>query len=199
MEPEKTESDPSPTRDIFKMISQDDFIGLRELLISDSSAANKLDEHGMSPLEHAAYKGNKEMALVLLDCGARVDGGTHNNGYTALHFAALSGNSSLCQVLLQHGSNASALNSVGRTAAQMAAFVGNHQCASAISTFIDRLDVEYFSQRRGLESTWQLKPILVSPVHGLLTQVNFHPVKLLQLVSQSDVLLNELPTALNKE
>ena len=56
--------------------------------------------------------------------GARVNGGTHNNGYTALHFAALSGNSLLCQILLQYGSKAEAVNSVGRTAAQMAAFVG---------------------------------------------------------------------------
>jgi len=53
-----------------------------------------------------------------------VNGGNHSNGYTALHFAALSGNSQLCQLLLQHGAKSHAQNSVGRTAAQMAAFVG---------------------------------------------------------------------------
>jgi len=165
-------------------------------LVGNISDVNEVDEHGMTPLEHAAYRGNRDMCQLLLDCGARINDGTRNNGYTALHFAALSGNSLLCQLLLQHGAKAEATNSVGRTAAQMSAFVGNHNCVSTINTYVDRLDVEYFSERRGLESAWHLKQILVAPVHSLITQVNFHPVKLALLVKQSDVLLNEMQNVL---
>lgn len=53
-----------------------------------------------------------------------MNGGSHNNGYTALHFAGLSGNAPLCQLLLQKGANSMVKNSVSRTPAQMAAFVG---------------------------------------------------------------------------
>lgn len=56
--------------------------------------------------------------------GADPNGGHHEHQYSALHFAALSGNLDICQQLLHCGSKPDALNSVGRTATQMAAFVG---------------------------------------------------------------------------
>lgn len=56
--------------------------------------------------------------------GADVNSGKHEFGYTALHFAALSGNCELCHLLLMAGAKSQTTNSVGRTAAQMAAFVG---------------------------------------------------------------------------
>jgi ankyrin repeat protein len=56
--------------------------------------------------------------------GADVNSGKHEYGYTALHFAALSGNAELCHLLLMAGAKSQTTNSVGRTASQMAAFVG---------------------------------------------------------------------------
>ena len=50
--------------------------------------------------------------------------------------------------------------------------LGNHNCVSTINTYVDRLDVVYFSEKRGLESAWSLKQILVTPVHSLITQVS---------------------------
>lgn len=136
--------------EIFAKIAADDVPAVSSILGEDKTKVEILDEHGMTPFQHAAYKGNKQMCQVLIDyvsyficslliCsiqktvlkrmpfvlqGADVNGGKHNNGYTALHFAALSGNASLCQLLLQKGARPTAQNSVNRTAAQMAAFVG---------------------------------------------------------------------------
>lgn len=56
--------------------------------------------------------------------GANPNRGDHEHKYSTLHFAALSGNVEVCQLLLEHGADISTVNSVGRTPAQMAGFVG---------------------------------------------------------------------------
>lgn len=43
---------------------------------------NCVDEHGMSPLQHACYKGNAEIANFLLDRGADVNQNEHEHRYT---------------------------------------------------------------------------------------------------------------------
>ena len=48
-------------------------------------------QHGMTALQNAAYKGNKEMCQLLLNHGADVNTNRHDHGYTPLMFAALSG------------------------------------------------------------------------------------------------------------
>ena len=45
----------------------------------------------MTPLGHAAFKGNKGLAELLLANGANVNSGDHHQGYSPLMFAALSG------------------------------------------------------------------------------------------------------------
>ena len=55
-------------------------------------------QHGMSPLQHAAYKGNKQMLDYLICHGADVNQNEHEHGYTALMFAALSGNANSASV-----------------------------------------------------------------------------------------------------
>ncbi|CAG7828652.1 unnamed protein product [Allacma fusca] len=178
---------------IFTLISKDDVQGVTEILRTGSVNVDIVDEHGMTPLQHAAYRGNETMCRMLLDRGADVNGGNHNNNYTALHFAALSGKSALCQVLLQAGAKSHAVNSVGRTPAQMAAFVGNHGCVSTINNFVDRKDVEYFTSVRGLETDPKLQSFLVSPVHNLIMQINFHPVRVALYVKKNNILLEHIP------
>jgi ankyrin repeat protein len=73
--------------------------------------------------------------FVPLFQGADVNSGKHEYGYTALHFAALSGNAELCHLLLMAGAKSQTTNSVGRTASQMAAFVGRGTVLHA-DTFI---------------------------------------------------------------
>lgn len=50
----------------------------------------------------------------------------HEHKYTALHFAALSGNPEVCLSLLLAGAKSYATNTIKKTAAQMAAFVGTY-------------------------------------------------------------------------
>ncbi|XP_009450975.1 ankyrin repeat and MYND domain-containing protein 2 isoform X2 [Pan troglodytes] len=61
------------------------------LLSSKNVRVNCLDENGMTPLMHAAYKGKLDMCKLLLRHGADVNCHQHEHGYTALMFAALSG------------------------------------------------------------------------------------------------------------
>lgn len=46
---------------------------------------------GMTPLQHAAFRGRKEMVELLLANGADVNADKHENSYSTLMFAALSG------------------------------------------------------------------------------------------------------------
>nr|KAF6468903.1 ankyrin repeat and MYND domain containing 2 [Molossus molossus] len=94
------------------------------LLASKNVRVNCLDENGMTPLMHAAYKGKLDMCKLLLRHGADVNCHQHEHGYTALMFAALSGNKDITWAMLEAGAETDVVNSVGRTAAQMAAFVG---------------------------------------------------------------------------
>ena len=60
-------------------------------LLAEGVAVDCLDDDGMTPLQHAAYKADLEMCELLLRHGANVNANFHNHGYTALMFAALSG------------------------------------------------------------------------------------------------------------
>lgn len=138
--------------DIFKQatekINSNDYTGFQDILKTNKIPIDGEDDHGMTLLHHAAFKGKKEMCQLLLDLvricilkvfdfialinffvyitiqGADPNGGHHEHKYTSLHFAALSGKADICQQMLQYGCTPDALNSVGRTASQMAAFVG---------------------------------------------------------------------------
>jgi ankyrin repeat protein len=48
-------------------------------------------QHGMTPLQHAAFKGHANICSILLAHGADVNDHEHDQGYTALMFGALSG------------------------------------------------------------------------------------------------------------
>jgi ankyrin repeat and MYND domain-containing protein 2 len=106
-----------------------------------------------------------------------VNSSKHEYCYTALHFAALSGNADVCLQLLIAGANANALNSVGRTASQMAGFVSNHKCVSTINNFVSRSEVEYFTKIQGQQTEPSLPPILLDSFHKFLIQPNIHPVR----------------------
>jgi hypothetical protein len=152
------------------------------------TSVNFVDENGMCPLSNACYKGNIDICKSLIERGADVNTNQHVHGYTPLMFAALGGHVRLINLLLDHGAKTSTVNSVGRTASQMAAFVGQHQAASVINNFISREDIEYFSQLQGLEKEPRLPPSLVDPFLSFVRDMNVNPVRVAMNWSNSKVL-----------
>lgn len=98
--------------------------------------------------------------------------------YTALHFAALSGNTNACLLLLLAGANASALNSVSRTPAQMGAFVGNHAAVATINNFIPKSEVAYYTKLQGQQTEPYLPVFLLDSFHRFVIESNIHPVRI---------------------
>lgn len=165
-------------KQLFDKITKNEVDDLKALLVQIKGSVNFVDESGMSPLQHACYKGNKEIVQMLLDQGADVNFSQHGANYTSLHFAALSGNTELVLMLLHAGVNVNTLNSVNRTAAQMAAFVGNHRCVATINNFIPKSDIEYYTKLQGQQTEPYLPPFLLDSFHKFVIQTNLHPVRI---------------------
>jgi len=54
-------------QDVFKAIFVNDFDGLQKIYAKHDLSTDILDEHGMTPLQHAAYKGNEQIVRWLLN------------------------------------------------------------------------------------------------------------------------------------
>lgn len=118
----------------------------------------------------------------------------HAANYTALHFAALSGNAEVCARLLLAGANPSALNSVKRTPAQMAAFVGNHAAVACINNYIPKEEIEYFTKIQGQQTEPILPIILLDSLHKFIIQSNVHPVRIALNIQKFGALSEHLKT-----
>ncbi|XP_033856208.1 ankyrin repeat and MYND domain-containing protein 2-like isoform X2 [Acipenser ruthenus] len=149
---------------------------------------NCLDEHGMTPLMHAAYKGKEDMCKLLLQHGADVNCNEQEHGYTALMFAGFSGNKNITYMMLEAGAETNVVNSVGRTAAQMAAFVGQHDCVTVINNFFPRERLDYYTKPQGLDKEAKLPPKLAGPLHKIIMMTNLHPVKIVMMVRENILL-----------
>jgi len=122
----------------------------------------------MTPLQHAAFKGHANICSILLAHGADVNDHEHDQGYTALMFGALSGkkkslfffkainlwfffegNSEIVRILLEAGAKTHQTNSIGRTAAQLAAFTGQKQCVDTINNYVTLEDLKYYTTPQG--------------------------------------------------
>lgn len=162
---------------MFEAIEKNDVTTLAGLLLEKRNV-NIVDENAMTPLQHASYKGNEEMVQMLLDQGADVNLCQHQHGYTCLHFAGLSGNSKICLLLLMAGAKPNIQNTVNRTPAQMAAFVGNHSCVSTINTFIPPSEVAYYTEIHGQQTKPSLPNYIADSFHKFVMQINVFPMRI---------------------
>lgn len=62
------------------------------------------DERGMTPFHFACQTGKRELVLMLLQAGTKVDGRTNDN-LTGLHLACVRGDTSVIELLIAHGAN----------------------------------------------------------------------------------------------
>ncbi|XP_023171339.2 ankyrin repeat and MYND domain-containing protein 2 [Drosophila hydei] len=173
-------------------ISKNDTSGFKQMLGQLKGGVNFVDDSGMSILAHASFKGNKEAVQLLLDMGADINLNQHGADYTPLHFAALSGNTHVCRQLLDAGINPNSINSVNRTASQMAAFVGNHSCVETINSYVTCSSLEYYTQLHGQQTEPYIPAVLLRAFHSFVTEINLHPVRI-TLNAQSLGLLKVLP------
>lgn len=63
----KSEVSPPIDIAIFDTIAQNDLGDFKNILAQHNGPVNFFDENGMTALQHAAYKGNKDMVQLLLD------------------------------------------------------------------------------------------------------------------------------------
>ncbi|XP_056261827.1 ankyrin repeat and MYND domain-containing protein 2a [Pseudoliparis swirei] len=183
--PKKGDLSPSE-EELFVVITAGNVQEASRLLGCKDVRVNCVDEYGMTPLMHAAYKGKADMCkLLLLQHGADVNCNQHEHGYTALMFAGLSGKTDITWMMLDAGAETDVVNSVGRTAAQMAAFVGQHDCVTVINNFFSRARVDYYTKRQGLEKEPKLPSKLAGPLHKVIMSTNLNPVKMVMLVKEN--------------
>ncbi|UJR22550.1 hypothetical protein I4U23_025599 [Adineta vaga] len=153
-----------------------------ERLLKNHIPVDTHDEHGMTSLQHAAYKGHAKICSLLLTHGADINDHEHDQGYTALMFGALSGNTEIVRILLEAGAKTHYTNRIGRTAAQLAAFTGQKQCVDTINNYVTLDDLKYYTTPQGQETESKLPESCIAGFQQLLITTNFNPVHLLKLI-----------------
>lgn len=63
----KTEESSPAEKTIFDAIAQNNLDDFKSILAQHKGSVDFNDENGMTALQHAAYKGNKDMVQLLLD------------------------------------------------------------------------------------------------------------------------------------
>lgn len=92
-------------------------------------------------------------------------------------------------MLLDAGANGQAVNGIGKSASELAAFVGQHECVSVISSYISRADVDRILHPQGAASEPQFSPALTQFIHELTRTHAFHPVRLvMDIVGRSELI-----------
>ncbi|KAL5010337.1 hypothetical protein ScPMuIL_012642 [Solemya velum] len=151
---------------------------VKELLKEPGVHVDCLDDQGMTPLQHAAFRAKKEVCELLLAHGADVNSNYHKDRYSCLMFAALSGSKEMTRLMLDSGAKIDHVNNVGRTASQMAAFVGQHNVVFVINNFFPKEDLYYYTVPTGLETEARLPSELAPAMLKFINMSNLHPVKL---------------------
>ncbi|XP_017768768.1 PREDICTED: ankyrin repeat and MYND domain-containing protein 2 [Nicrophorus vespilloides] len=187
--PELTE----PQAKIMKAIEDNNFPDFQQVLEENPKLdVNFLNQDKMTPLQQASYRCNADFVRLLIQRGADVNKCEHEHEYSALHFAALSGNIELVHVLLANGVKVNATNSINRTAAQMAAFVGYHHIVTTINNFIPKSDVDYYTVIHGQESAPHLDPELAENFYNFSLLYNLHPVNIAMSLQSYEGLLENV-------
>jgi ankyrin repeat protein len=101
-------------------------------LLAQGADVNTARADGMTALHWAAWRGDAELAQMLLYAGANVGATTRLGSYTPLHLAARNGHANVVEVLLKAGADSKVTDSHGTTALMLAAESGVTQSVAAL-------------------------------------------------------------------
>ncbi|CAO4359874.1 unnamed protein product [Caenorhabditis nigoni] len=185
--PEVAQAPPPPPKSaLFEAIDKNETEKALELLKTREHAKER-DASGMSVLASAAYRGNLKLVEKAIELGCDVNEKTDDNLFTPLMFAALSGKQDVCRFLMDSGARMYCVNGIGKTASELAAFVGNHECVAIINNHISidlveeflrpKINGEYVGEERYPDE-------LLEFIHSLCGSHEVHPVKIIFRFSQ---------------
>jgi ankyrin repeat protein len=108
---------PDPAKEIIKAAKNGQVARLKELLAGDPALIDARDKDGSTPLHCATWKGQQEVADLLIKAGADVNAHNSNDhwGTTPLHAAAHANQAAIAQLLIDHGADVNAPDMNGRT------------------------------------------------------------------------------------
>jgi uncharacterized protein len=104
---------------LFEAIRAGQTSDVRKLIEQNPELANQSDERGFTPLIMAAYMGQKEIAELLLEMGADIDG-LDAVGSSALMGVSFKGDIEIASMLIEKGANIHVENQRGETALSFA-------------------------------------------------------------------------------
>ncbi|VDK51657.1 unnamed protein product [Anisakis simplex] len=178
---------------IFELIQKNETNEVISLFRNGKARISCLDANGMTPLDQACFKANQQLVEYLIKNGADPNTNQHTHGYSALMFAAISGqpeSPEICRILLDAGAHAYKTNSINKTASEMAAFVGQHECVSVINNYIGMDEIERLVHPKGKDSEEIFPEEFCVLVHSITKTHQIHPVKIVFFVHDNELILN---------
>lgn len=175
---------------LLKLINDDNEPDFASLLRTGFDP-KEVDDHGTSLLQHAAFKGRSKIVTLLLKHGCNVNDTKHQHQYSTLHFGALSGDVITVRELLNAGAKIEVENSVKRTPAQMAAFVGQSHVASYINSFFSPKVLLHYT-KSDVGDSFQIDEKMAHALHDIVSNYNINPVRLVMLLQDKTTVLDNL-------
>ncbi|VDN02340.1 unnamed protein product [Thelazia callipaeda] len=161
---------------LFIFIHSENANEVLQILNNKEVSLDVVDKTGMSLLDQASWSGLADVVQFLLANGVNPNRCDHDSGYKSLMFAAIAGHQEICQLLLDYGAHAFSTNSVGKTAAEMAAFVGQHECVSIINSYVEMDEIEKLLHPKGNDSDEVYPKEFSQALHDLIKTHLIHPV-----------------------
>ncbi len=106
-------------------------------------------------------------------------------------FAAIANKPDIVSLLLENDADPDLINSIGRTAVEMAAFVNSIESVDILKGFIPKKSLEYYTRITGISEKEPKLPKgkCFDELYALLTKsVNYSPIRILKAIMHSKVL-----------